>query len=165
MAVKYEKGLYEVEITDQRFGESKNKGTPYFEVDFKPVAKFSASFSDKTEVEAGNRNVQVYITDGKGLDIALSRLKALGVEGSFSAYDPTNPSHTSLKGRRVKMWCKGQNPAGYDEWEVFVPSNKERKPRESNSQAAAKLDNLFGNKLGGTPPAPSVDVANAPLMF
>jgi hypothetical protein len=162
---KYQKGLYKARITDQRFGESKKKGTPYFEVDFKVVARFDSATNAEVACEESSRSVQVYITEGKGLEIAVSRLKALGVEGSFSQYNPANANHTSLKDREIKVWCKGPNAQGYDEWEVFVPSDKARKPRESNPAVAAKLDNLFGSKLGGTPPAPSVDTAKQPLPF
>lgn len=166
MASAFAKGLYETEITAQRFGASESKGTPFFEIDFRVVGKYDPATRELAAIDPGNRSCRIYLkAGGEAEKIALDRLKALGIEGNFRQYDPTNPSHTSLAGKKVKMWNKGPNAKGYDEWNVFVPSDKERKPRVSDPNVAAKLDNIFGGKLGGTPPAPEVDVSTQPLPF
>lgn len=162
----FQKGLYEVELTAQRFGVSEKKGTPYFEVDFRVTGRFDPASKELVSVEPGNRNTRIYLKAGGDAEkISLERLRALGIEGSFRQYDPSQAGFTNMAGKRVKMWNKGPNEQGYDEWNVFVPSDKERKPRVSNPEVAAKLDNIFGGKLGGTPPAPEVDVATQPLPF
>lgn len=148
----YPKGLYEVELLKgQRFDQLAT-GTDLFEIDFRVEARFDAATRQKVELpkeEQFPRKTTIWLTE-KAKPQSIPRLKALGVEGNLRQYDPTREGFVCLAGRKVKMFCDGQDDKGYDKWSVFVPSDKARAPRPAKAGVASKLDNLWGNALGAT---------------
>ena len=160
----YDQGTYWVKGTAQGFGESENKKTPYFWVEFEPMGRVNP---DNPEALIGcekrTRDIKMYLKKGQCIDISVQNLRNLGWEGSsFQDLEPGGAF--SFVGKEFKLECTHRQVDDkiYDDWAVPFW----REPAESKPGIANKLDALFGTELGsGTPaaaPAPPVQQQSQP---
>lgn len=155
----YEPGRYRLKITNQGFGESKTKGTPYFFLEGEPTAKLEGD--DAWQVEFTHaRSISLWITENTAETVA-EKLKALGwAGGKWSSLDPNKPNFHSFIGEEIEAVCvhepglKGDGRL-YEKWDL--PWG-EREALQSNPTVASKLDAMFGKaaapaKAAGRKPA------------
>ena len=140
-------GLYEAKITGQRFGKSKTKGTPFFEVDISVLRRLPPENAPEPLSTPLNRRVTMYLSEGnitKGF--AFEKIKACGTTcSSLSQLDPATADYDDLTGNVVKVLHHADDM--YD-WQIFTAGGA---PRESDPDVAASLDNLFGGDFAATP--------------
>ncbi len=166
MGAYYEQGKYRFSITNQGFGESGAKKTPYFFLQGEPVA---LQFDDGTEdpvLKSFQRTIKIYITENT-IDRALEDLGKLGFEGKrLAQLDPSTNGFHNFAGAEIIAECSHQAGLGdksdqlFEQWQL--PFEGAGKPQESDSSVAKKLDSLFGKKV--TARAKSVTKAPQPAV-
>ncbi len=142
----YNEGRYLVEVTGQGFGESDQKKTPFFFLEFEP--RYQMMNQGQVGVEPYTREVRLYLTD-KALDGALARLRSLGWSGtSFSELEPGGAF--SFSGQEMGLICQHSQDGDkvYENWSVPLAGGGSKV--ESKSGISKKLDNLFGRQLRKT---------------
>ena len=147
MATYKDMTRYACEITQQGFGESKEKGTPSFFIVFEPVGEIDKD-DPNHQFECPNfeRKLDLWLTENT-VDSHIKTLRTWGFTGSsFRDLDPETGS-CSLVGTTIELLCKHQEYNGkvYDKFEIPFEGSMER--QESVAKVASKLDNLFGKKL------------------
>lgn len=162
----YEAGRYRLKITNQGFGESKTKGTPFFFLEGEPTAKIEGD--DAWQVEfTYKRTISLYITENTAETVA-EKLKALGwAGGKWTNLDPAKPNFHSFIGEEIQAICamepgiKGDGKL-FEKWDL--PWG-EREATESNPSVAGKLDAMFGKAVKPAPAArkPAAKPAAAPV--
>lgn len=146
-------GVYEVRIDNQRFGESKTKKTPFFQVDFTIINRIDIATQQPVAVAPVQRTSdEIYITTEtvtKGM--VADRLVALGYRGAnIMELNPDQPGFVSLAGNICRMTCTHEHNEGkvYEHFDVLTQG--QRKPRVNNSSAAQKVQAIFGDRLRQT---------------
>lgn len=140
----FEKGLYQVTVTGQGFGELENaKKTQYFFLEFTVVGKIDPN-SDTNLLPApqGGGNVKLWLSK-KGIKMTVGRLRDLGWLGDkFTELEPGG-SHSFI-GQNLDLNCDPTQNGDrvYDQWDFPMFGNK-----ESQGGIASKLDNLYGRAL------------------
>ncbi len=151
-------GRYEVEVIAQGFGESKNKGTPFFFLEVTPRYLLKNEF--RTAVDGKyNRMITLYLTD-KTADRVRKDLAELGWEGSsFRELDPLVEGHKSFVDTLIIADC--QHEGQFEKWELpYEPMSSA--PKESVPNLSRKLDTLFGKTTAAKKPAPKAEPARQP---
>jgi hypothetical protein len=141
-------GKYRVRFvggTSQGFGESKQKGTPYFFATFEPIAFIADDGTEETGIPKDRRDVELYITENTA-DRVVNNLRSIGWKGStFANLDPGVAGYHDLAGVEAVLECKLETYEGKerDKWEFPRP------PRHSELGKDAKksLDRLAGKAL------------------
>lgn len=161
----YGPGLYRFRVTDQGFGESAKKQTPYFFLRGVPFLQLT----DGTEyaVKEYEREIQLYLSD-KAIDISVDKLRALGWQGaSFRELDPTSSDAHLFIGESITAECSHDttDSGTWDKWNLprvnAASSDKPPKPK-SDPKIASKLDALFGKSLKPAGAAPKARPAATP---
>lgn len=147
----YDQGKYWVKICGQALGQSKNKGTPEFALQFTVLGKVNPNDPDGDLLGCGEcyeRTTRLYITD-KTIDRVASNLEKLGYDkDSFKFLDPKVSGGVSFTGKELAMECKHEDYQGdlKEKWEFpFESTPLENTPMES--AAIRNLDTLFGSQL------------------
>lgn len=149
MSTHYQAGKYRCQITEQAFGESKDKHTPFFGLKVKPTGFYDPATGDLVPCSDFERTVYLYMTD-KTIDQATKNIRSLGFTGdSFRQLDPEVPGHTSLIGTEADFQCKHEpyNNTLSEKWEFPL---SEGRPLEKVSGLSKKLDALFGKSIKGS---------------
>lgn len=152
MSTHYQAGKYRCQITEQGFGESKNKKTPFLGLKVRPTGFYDVTNGDLVPCSDFERTVMLYLTDNT-IDQAMKNIRSLGFTGdSFRALDPEMPGHISLIGVETDFQCKHEPYDGGigEKWEFPL---SEGRPLEKVSGLSKKLDALFGKQIksSGTP--------------
>lgn len=138
-----------VGIVNQGFGESKEKKTPFFFLEFKPLYESHPDGCAGAMIDAKySRTVKMFVTD-KTVNHVRKRLAELGWTGAaFRELDPAVAGHHSFVGSEVLLECVHKD--GYEEW-AFPYDGPAAAPKESDPSLSRKLDALFGKS--GAPAA------------
>lgn len=90
-------------------------------------------------------------------DFIAEKLAKLGFEGAPSQWHPDHPSHISLVGNQVDLWCKHEQRLdgnGWTEkWDVSNGSGGSRVSEPLSGAEARKLDMMFGKAASTQPRA------------
>lgn len=151
--MNYREGNYNATVIAQAFGESREKGTPYFALTIRPD-EFNSGEPEMEPVSGQERTIWMYLTEGTAEFVARD-LRTVGFVGSsFSDLDPANEKHHSLVGNRIPVYCKHEDYKGQtkEKWQISSGGGKiEHKPIDNKSMR--KLDALFGKHLKAAKPA------------
>lgn len=166
MAAAYERGTYMFRVTNQGFGESKNKGTPFFFLEGAPDAILQEDGTEAPVDATYTRVLTMYLTE-KTIDGVTEYLKSQGWPGGpLSTLDPDRQNFYNFADERVVAVCKHEPGVKdpnewYDKWEI--PRSGAGELMQNDSKVARKLDALFGKKLGpAKAPAPAARPAPQP---
>lgn len=150
MSAHYEPGDYSAVVTRQGFAESKEKGTPFFFLDFEPIQALGAN---QLPQQIYPRTIKMWLTEAAA-PYAFEKLKYLGWDGKRLAdLDPDEPDHHSFVQNTITV---RNTPEGeYDNFDLVkdVGSSTEHK-----AGLAAKLDRTYmktlaANGSGASKPA------------
>lgn len=152
----YEPGRYRCTIVNQGFGNSKQKGTPYFYLTVKPMERVISSESIEPCVESYERDIILYLTD-KTISNVIPKLRALGWEGSdWSELDPMTGDYHSFAHQGVTASCEIEqvDDKMYEKWNLSGGKGMDH-TREDN--VVRTLNAMFGKALkGGNSSKPKV---------
>jgi hypothetical protein len=135
----YEPGDYSATVTRQGFAESKEKGTPYFFLDFEPVEALGAN---RLPEQIYPRTLKLWLTEAAA-PYAFEKLKYLGWDGKrLGDLDPDEPNHHSFVNALITV---RNTPEGeYDNFDLVRDGTGQV---EHKTGLAAKLDKVYGKTL------------------
>lgn len=149
MGTKYEPGRYRVRISEQGFGESKEKKTPFFFLRIVPFACYDPTTpAEPYTVESHERVYERYITDNT-VKYFIEDLQSLGYDRTkFSELDPVNDGHHSFVGKEIDAVCAHEERDGdkWERWSLAKAGGGKQIPR-IDSKGVSKLDALYGQQL------------------
>lgn len=150
----YAASVYQCRITGQGFGESKQKGTPFFYLDIQPEFELvNDKPHDLPEDCRWARRIERYITD-KTFDYLVEDLKSIGWQGGpLSDLGPEGS--TSFVDQVIKCRCVLENATDgsdkvFERWMLYRPvgGGTQAPPEKTlDKTGLRKLDALFGDKL------------------
>lgn len=148
MAIFYEKGRYQCQVTGQGLGKSEQKGTPFFYITFTPLKYIIGPEQYEDVTRSFERTMKKYLTD-KTMDFVIDDMLTLGFEvDSPTQIDLEHPKAFSIVGNMVELYCGHKtNEAGQDfeEWNVGRKSGFTPKPIDRSE--AKGLEAMFGASL------------------
>lgn len=149
----YREGNYNATVLSQAFGESKEKGTPYFALTIRPD-EFDAGEPEMQAVQgAQERTIWMYLTEGTAEFVARD-LRTIGFSGnSFAELDPDSAKHHSFVGQIISVYCKTEQYNGKEKekWQISSGGGK-IEHKGIDSKTTRKLDALFGKHLKAAKP-------------
>lgn len=144
----YDAGKYVFRVTNQGFGKSVKKHTPYFFLEGELVAMLGPN-DEKYACPEGKRTISLYLTEGT-IEARIADLQKIGWTGrKFATLDPSIPGFHSFIGNEIVAECKhspGRDDASklFEEWQLPFG---QREAAKSDAAVSKKLDMLFGKKL------------------
>lgn len=137
----YERGDYSATVLRQGFAESKEKGTPFFFLEFEPIQALGANV---LPAEIYPRTIRMYLTEAAA-PYAFDKLKALGWSGArLSDLDPDNPNHHSFHNQIITV--RNEPDGEYDKFDLIREAGGAG-GAEHTAGIAAKLDRLYAKTL------------------
>src|SRR6476619_5407241 len=101
MSTTCKAGKYRAEVLDQGFGQSEAKGTPYFFLQLKILARLGAD-GRPAECPRYELTYRQYLANEVGVNILRADLRALAVDISdLTQLDPDSPNPVRLGGRQI----------------------------------------------------------------
>lgn len=154
----YNQASHLARVTNQGFDVSKERKTPFFFLEFLPIAEVAEGQQYAVEGKY-SRLLKFYITR-KTVARVRKQLGELGWTGeNFRELEPSDAGHHSFVGTEFIVECTHSD--GYEEWQLpYEPAPSQ--PKESNAAIGRKLDALFG-KSGGQPAAAAKPSKPAPV--
>jgi len=144
----YLPGNYWGRVASQALGESKEKGTPFFELEFEILGGVDPvdPTGSLIPVKVGSRKVTKYITD-KTMEYFVADLARLGyAKTSLKYLDPNVEHFHNFTGHECGIYCEYEEDKNGVEWERWNLS-RPREARVSEPLDTGKmrqLDALFG---------------------
>jgi len=161
----YQYGRYLAEIVDQGFSESEAKGTPYFYLQIKVLARLGAD-GQPEECPQYERTYRQYLANEIGVGVLKGDLRSLGVEISdLTRLDHGASDAITLVGKKIEVACEIDHYQG-------KPIERWRIPRSRNklgTNAIRALQDQFGHLLrdgaaqGKLPPSVASNDSNVPF--
>lgn len=154
----YQPGVYSVEVTGQKLGQSRKKGTPQFALKFKPCYVENPSVPEGQEgqwaaVEPYEETAYFYLSDAAA-ENSISKLRRLGFilpEPRVELLDEDTSGFLSLIGQQVRLECQHEiyNGELQAKWDV---AKAKAKPCDQN--VIRDLNALWGRHFVGEQPVP-----------
>lgn len=143
----YEPGRYRCTVVSQGFGNSKQKGTPYFYLTIKPQERIVSSEVAERCNDSYEREIMMYITEGT-IKYVVPKLRSMGWDGNdWSDLDPQsrNDFH-SFEGQEVTASCEIEHvdDKSYEKWNLSEGKSFEH---ERNDNVVRTLNAMFGKAL------------------
>lgn len=147
---QFNQGVYVCEITNQGFDESKEKKTPYFWLEVRPLGQVNPEDPEGQlwGCEDFLRSVSLWLTE-KCVERSRDRLMGLGWDGNrWQDLEPGGPC--SFAGKELRLQCTHEQNGDkvYEKWDFPFDG-----PKEMTHKAglARGIDALFGRNK--KPPA------------
>lgn len=160
----YEEGLYVGRVLSQAFGESKDKGTPYFSLTTLPLRRKLPGSEEYEDVSGQQRTVFMYLTEGTA-EMVAEQLRSIGFDGSkFEDLDPANEGHHSFVGEEIPLWCSIEEYKGKknDKWSVSNGGGGGLQHKGLERGKLSRLNALFGKHLKAAGAAGKGEARRAP---
>ena len=146
----YNIGSYMFRVTNQGYGESNEKKTPFFFLEGVPVAQLEQG--ERLEIENGHpRTIKLYITDNTA-EMVLAKLRNAGWPGGkWATLNLDNKDPFSFVDQEIEAVCShepGMKNDGkmYDKWDLPFPGGA-NEPLQSDPTIASRLDALYGKTV------------------
>ena len=152
MAATYMPGRFWGKVTAQALGESKQKKTPQFALQFSIMGRIDPANPEGELLpsDQSERTVYLYITD-KTIDFVTRDLERLGFHGdSFSDLDPRSPGFHDFTGAETGLLCEHETYEGkvHEKWSLARSAvGLDCEPMDA--KRVRELDSLFGKNLKG----------------
>lgn len=144
----YETGHYLFRVTNQGFGESSEKKTPFFFLEGMPVAQLEQGERLDIEGTSYPRTIKLYITE-KTSEMVAEKLRLVGWPGGrWSSLNLDNKDAYSFADQEIEAVCShepGLKNDGkmYDKWDLPMPAGSGGR-LQSDPSIASRLDALYG---------------------